>query len=97
VISGVGVTTVSGTLNINTTGSMQTASIDILSGGAVNLDAGTLRVGGGGLGPTGRSIDNDSGSFNWGNGDPGRLYHRQRRGGPDRPHRRGRIAQRPRP
>jgi fibronectin-binding autotransporter adhesin len=70
VISGVGVTTVGSgtTLNINTTGSMQTASIDILSGGTVNLDAGTLRVGGGGLSPTGRSIDNDSGSFNWGNG-----------------------------
>jgi hypothetical protein len=47
---------------------MQTASIDILSGGAVNLDAGTLRVGGGGLGVTGRSIDKAGGSFTWGNG-----------------------------
>jgi len=67
-ISGVGVTTVSGALNINTTGSMQAASIDILTGGAVNLDAGTLRVGGGGLSPTGRSIDNAGGTFTWGNG-----------------------------
>ncbi len=66
--SGVGVTSVSGALNINTTGSMQTSSLDILSGGAVSLDAGTLRVGGGGLGVTGRSIDNAGGSFTWGNG-----------------------------
>ncbi len=67
-IPGVGVTSVSGALNINTTGSVQTSSLDILSGGAVSLDAGTLRVGGGGLGVTGRSIDNAGGSFTWGNG-----------------------------
>jgi fibronectin-binding autotransporter adhesin len=66
-IPGVGVTTVSGTLNINSSGTFNAASIDILPGGAVNFDAGTLRVGGGGLNPTGRSIDNTSGSFNWGN------------------------------
>jgi fibronectin-binding autotransporter adhesin len=69
-IAGVGVTTVqsSSTLKISTTGEMKAASLDIVSGGTVNLEVGTLRVGGGGLTSNTRSIDKAGDSFNWGNG-----------------------------
>lgn len=69
-IAGVGVTSLNNsgtTLRISAAGSMKTASLDIAAGTTVNLEAGTLRVGGGGLGLGDRSITND-GDFTWGNG-----------------------------
>ena len=69
-IAGAGPTSLSNsgtTLRINTTGEMKTSSLSIASATTVNLEAGVLRVGGGGLGITGRSITNN-GTFTWGNG-----------------------------
>lgn len=69
-IAGVGVTSLNNsgtTLRISAAGSMKTASLDIAAGTTVDLEAGTLRVGGGGLGVGDRSITND-GDFTWGNG-----------------------------
>ncbi len=69
-IAGAGVTTLSNSgtsLRISAAGAMKTASLDIGTGTSVNLEAGTLRVGGGGLGVSDHSITN-GGAFNWGNG-----------------------------